>query len=83
MIYFDFGNVKVRENENQFPCIAYNIFGSNIFFLIKGIRLSVWATKYVNIDWNGLTNINFASMGTQVEFIDSIKLFFNLCGTTC
>ena len=53
--------MKERENQNQFFCIAHNFFGFDMFFLIKGIRLSVWGTKYVNIGRTGLTNINFAS----------------------
>ena len=52
--------MKVRENQNQFSCIAHNFFGLGMFFLIKGIRFSVWGTKDVNIGGTGLTNINFA-----------------------
>ena len=48
-----------------------------MFFLIKGIRLSVWGTKDLNIGGTGLTNIKFASIGTQVKLIDTIKYFFN------
>ena len=41
----DFCNMKVRENKDQFSCIAHNFFGFDMFFLLKGIRLSVWETK--------------------------------------
>ena len=67
--------MKERENQNQFFCIAHNFFGFDRFFLIKGIRLSVWGTKYVNIGRTGLTNINFASIGTQLKSIDTMKYF--------
>ena len=59
----NFCNMKVSENQNQFSCIAHNFFGFDMFFLIKGIKLSVWGMKDVNIDRTGLTNINFASIG--------------------
>ena len=72
-----FCNMKVRENQNQFSCIAHNFSGFDMFFLIKGIRLSVWGTKDLNIGGTGLTNIKFASIGTQVKLIDMIKYFFN------
>ena len=71
----DFCNMKVRENQNQFSCIAHNFFRFDMFFLIKGIRISVWGTEDVNIGGTGLTNINFPSIGTQVKFIDMVKYF--------
>ena len=46
-----------------------------MFILIKGIRLSVWATKDVNIGGTGLTNIDFASITNQLKFIDTMKYF--------
>ena len=72
----DFCNVKVRENQNEFSCIAHNFFE----FLIKGIRISVWETKDINIGRTGLTNINFASISSQVKFIDTIKYFLTSLG---
>ena len=76
----DLCNMKVRENQNQFTCIAHNFFGFGMFILIKGIRLSIWGTKDVNIGGTGLTKINFASISTQVKFIDTIKLFLTSLG---
>ena len=46
-----------------------------MFFLIKGIRLSVFETKGINIGGSGLTSINFANIGLQVKFIDTMKYF--------
>ena len=51
-----------------------------MFFLIKGIRISVWGRKDVITDGTGLTNINFASIGTQVKFIDTMKYFLASLG---
>ena len=76
----DFCNMKVRENQSQFTCIAYNFFGFDMLFLIKGTRLSVLGTKDVNIGGTGLTNINFASISTQVKFIDTMKYFLTSLG---
>ena len=76
----NFCNMNVRENQNQFSCITHNCFGFDMFFLIKGITLSVWGTKGVNISGTGLTNINFASLSTQVKFIDTRKHFLTSLG---
>ena len=76
----DFCNMKVRESQNQFTCITHNLFGFDMFFLIKGIRFSVWETKDVSIGGTGLTNINFASISTQVKFIDTMKYFLTSLG---
>ena len=78
MYAHDFCNIKVRENQNQFSCIARNFF--DMFLLIKGITLSVWGTRDVNIGGTGLTIINFASISNQVEFIDAMKYFLNSLG---
>ena len=76
----NFCNMKERENQNQFSCIAHNFFGFDMLFLIKGIRLSVWGTKDINIGGTGLTSINFASISSQVKFIDTMKYFLTSLG---
>ena len=76
----DFCNMKVRENQSQSSCIAHNFFGFGMFFLIKGIRLSVWGTKDLNISGSELTNIKFADIGSQVKFIDTMKYFLTSLG---
>ena len=68
----DFYNAKVRENKDVLTCIAHNFFGFDMYFLIKGTRLSVWKTKDINIDRTGLTNINVASID-NIKFIDTMK----------
>ena len=71
----DFCNMKVREKQNQFSCIPHNYFGFDMFFLLKGIRLLVLGTKELNLSGGRLTNINFASLGSQVKFIDTMKYY--------
>ena len=53
---------------------AQHIPLSNLTFtILKGIRLSVWETKDLNIGGNNITRINFVNVGTQVKFIDTLK----------
>ena len=64
----DFCNLKVRENKHVIPCIAHNDF------LLKGIRLSAWRTKDINIGGKNLTDLNYASI-EKFKFIDTMKYF--------
>ena len=77
----NFCNMKLIKNQSQFSCIAHNFFNSVWFFLIKGIRLSIWRTKNINIGRSGgLTNVNLANIGSQVKFIDTMKYFLTSLG---
>ena len=73
--------MKVRKHQNQFSCIAHNLFGFDMFLLLEGIRLSLWGMKDLNIGGSGLTNINFASFGSQVKFIDTMKYYLSSLGS--
>ena len=42
---------------------------------MKGLRASVWKTRDITIRGKNPTDINFASIGNQVQFIDTIKYF--------
>ena len=75
-----FCNMKVRENQRQFSCIAHNFFGFDMFFVLKGIQLSIWETQDLNIGGSGLSNINFASLSSQVKFIDTMKCYLSSLG---
>ena len=46
-----------------------------IFFLLKRLRAGVWKTRDISRGGKNLTNINFANIGNQVTFIDTIKHF--------
>ena len=37
--------MKIRENLTSFTRIAHNFFLFDMYYLLKGIRLSVWNTK--------------------------------------
>ena len=42
---------------------------------MKVLRASVWKTRDINIWGKNPTDINFASIGNQAQFIDTIKYF--------
>ena len=70
----DFCNLTVRENYDVVPCIAHNFFKFDMFFLLKGIRLSVWRTEDLNIGGNNMVDINYAQID-NFKFIDSLKYY--------
>ena len=45
-----------------------------MFFLLKGIKLSVWRTTDINIGGNNLADVNFAQID-NFKLIDSIKYY--------
>ena len=44
-------------------------------FFFKGLRLGVWQTTNLLIGGTNLTNINFANIGEQVKFINTMKYY--------
>ena len=71
----DFCNRKLKENQRTIPVIARNLFSFDFFFVVKGIWLCVWRTKNIAIGSSNLTNVQYANIGTQVKFIDTIKYY--------
>ena len=69
-----FCNEKVRENYYRIPVIAHNLFRFD-FFMVKGLRVGAWKTRDIVIWGKTSTDINFAHIGNQVQFIDTIKYF--------
>ena len=70
-----FCNEKVRENYFKISVIAHNLFRFDFFFLVKGLRASIWKTKDIVIGGKNPTHINFAYISNQIQFIDTIKYF--------
>ena len=70
-----FCNEKVRKNYFKIPVVAHNLFRFDFFFLLKGLRSSVWRTRDITIGGKNPININFASIGNQVQFLNTIKYF--------
>ena len=48
-------------------------------FFFKGIRLSVWETKDINMGGTNQTNINYSIIG-NVKFIDTMKHYLTRLG---
>ena len=68
-------NERVRENYYKSPVIAHSLFRFDFIFSAKGLRASVWKTRDICIGGKNPTDITFASIGNQVQFIDTIKYF--------
>ena len=70
-----FCSEKARENYFKISVVAHNLFRFDFFFLLKGLRSGVWQTRDITIGGTNPTNINFASIGNQIQFLDTIKYF--------
>ena len=55
--------------------IALNLFRFDFFFLLKSLRSGVWWKRDIIISGKNPTDINFASIENQIQFLDSIKYF--------
>ena len=45
------------------------------FFLLKGLRSGIWRTRDITIAGKNPTDISFATIGKQIQFLDTIKYF--------
>ena len=68
-------NFKVRENKKTVSVIVHNLFRFDFSFFLKGIRAGSWRTRDISIGGKNATDINFACIGNQVVFIDTVKYF--------
>ena len=72
----NFCNQKVKENYKQtISVFAHNLLRFDFFFVFKGLRMSVWKTKDLNMGGKGIRNLSYANIGDQVKFIDTIKFY--------
>ena len=71
----DFCNKKIKEIQNLILVFAHNFFSFDFFVFVKGIRLCVWLTKQLNLGGNNLTNVQYANIGSQIKFTDTIKYY--------
>ena len=60
-------------------CVTHNFFRSDIVFLLKGIRLSVWEAKDNNMGGTNLTNVSYSTIG-NVKVIDTMKYYWTSLG---
>ena len=66
----DFWNWKVRENQILSSCIAHNYLNFHFYFMLRVFRCG---TNGVNIGGNGLSQVNFANVYSQIKIIDTMK----------
>ena len=52
----DFCNWKIRQNKLFVRLIGHNFLGFDIYYMVKGYRLSVWGMKDFNIGGTNLIN---------------------------
>ena len=67
-------NQKVRkllQNTSSHP-LSFQV---RFLFLLKGLRSGVWRTKNIKTGGKVPTDVNFASIGNQIQFFDTIKYF--------
>ena len=68
-------NWKLRENKTEFVCLAHNVFGFDLIFLMQDFGATAWNTKDYNVDGSGLKRINFANIAFSTKFIDTLKYY--------
>ena len=71
----DLCNLKVCENKMEIPMIVHNLFGFDLYFLIKGYISSAWCSKDLKISSSNLTHINFSHISGEIKFIDTLKYY--------
>ena len=74
-LYTQYLYSKSHRKRRLFSLFLNNLFNFNFFFEIKGIRLCVWKTKNLPVWGSNLTNVNYANIGDQVKFINSMKFY--------
>lgn len=74
-----FEKQRLEKTKTFLTFIAHIFFGFDMFFLIKGIKLSVRETKDISISRTGLRNIIYASIG-NIKFINKMKYFLTSLG---
>lgn len=65
----------MKENKNEIPIIAHNLFGFDMYYFIKGYVASVWCSKENKIGGSNLTHINFSNITGEIKFIDTLKYY--------
>ena len=50
-------------------------FGLDIYVALKGIHLSIWEIKDLNVGGLNLTNANFANLNNQIRYIVTLKYY--------
>ena len=72
----DFCNTALIEKTSpDIPVVAHNLFGTDLYYFIKGYIASAWCSKSLNIAGNNLTHINFSNIAGEIKFMGSLKFY--------
>ena len=72
----DFCNTAYFEKvTSEIPFIAHNLFGFDLFYLIKTYVAYAWCSKELNIAGNNLRHANFGNINNEIKLIDSLKCY--------
>ena len=55
--------------------MEHNLFGFDLYYIIKGYVASTWCSKEIKSGSSNLTCINFSSITGEVKFIDTLKYY--------
>ena len=55
--------------------MAHNLFGFDLYYVIKGYVASSWCSKEIKSDGSNLTCISLSSITGEVKFIDTLKYY--------
>ena len=72
----DFCNTTlVEKSKSEFPFVAHNFFGFDLFYYMKAYIASAWCSKELNIGGTNLTQANYGNISGEIRFIDSLKFY--------
>ena len=72
----DFCNTTlVEKSKSEFPFVAHNFFGFDLFYYMKAYIASGWCSKELNIGGTNLTQANYGNISGEIRFIDSLKFY--------
>ena len=55
--------------------MVHNLFGFDLYYIIKGYVASTWCSKEIKSDGSNLTCINFNSITGEVKLIEILKYY--------
>ena len=53
--------------------MAHNLFGFDLYYIIKCYVASTWCSKEIRSGGSNLTCINFSGITGEVKFIDTLR----------
>ena len=69
-----FYTLTLKECAQSISCLAHNMFGFDLFFIMKRIRIPTWGSKNLSIGGWCWTKVNYANYD-NFKFTDAFKYF--------